>query len=181
MDLNRLKSNICDNIYEAQAKLGYEGRQMSLNYMNASICHLLGEYLSEDELNAALSEFASFVSDDLGEITFSPIKNGVCITIPEKGTAYINKKYDGGELIDELVKAVRSHAPIENFFDIFRACSDSVVIKDINNEEFRYLIYFADGNPNDYRYCLSVDEEIDGSIHVSYHRFIKEDYEDLGF
>ena len=53
--------------------------------------------------------------------------------------------------------------------------------EEVNNGEFDYLVRFSDGIPDEYLYCLSVEEEIDGSVHVTYHRFIKEDYEELGF
>ena len=41
---------------------------------------------------------------------------------------------------------------------------------------FDYLVYFEDGIPDDYRYCLSLEGE-----HMIYHKFTPEDYEDFGF
>jgi hypothetical protein len=42
--------------------------------------------------------------------------------------------------------------------------------------EFDYLVYFEDGVPDDYRYCIT-----DEGCHLIYHRFTPEDYEDFQF
>ncbi|MBD5159206.1 MAG: DUF3877 family protein [Ruminococcus sp.] len=55
------------------------------------------------------------------------------------------------------------------------------MIEEKNNDEFNYLVYFVDGIPDEYLYCLTVEEEIDGHLHITYHRFTREDYEELGF
>ena len=65
MDFKRLEKNLCDNIYEAQLKLGYDKRPMSLNYMETSLKHLLGKDVSEEVLLA----FADEVENRLGRLT----------------------------------------------------------------------------------------------------------------
>ncbi|MBR6996043.1 MAG: DUF3877 family protein [Ruminococcus sp.] len=177
MDFKRLEKNLCDNIYEAQLKLGYDKREMSFNYMSASLKHLIGSDVNEDVLLA----FADETENRLGRLTFRPIKNGFCITIPAEGTEYVHNSIDDRSFMEKLVSAVASHCSTEPLMELFRSASSDVVIKEINNEEFRYLVYFPDNIPDEYYYCISEEEEIDGSIHASYHRFIREDYEDLGF
>ena len=44
------------------------------------------------------------------------------------------------------------------------------------NEEFDWLVYFEDGKPDAFFYCLK-----DDMGHVTYHRFTREDYEAFGF
>lgn len=177
MDFKRLEKNLCDNIYEAQLKLGYDKRPMSLNYMETSLKHLLGKDVSEEVLLA----FADEVENRLGRLTFRPIKNGFCITIPAEGTEYVHNSSDDRSFMEKLVSAVKGHCSTEPLLELFRSASPDVVIKEINNEEFRYLAYFPDSVPDEYYYCISEEEEIDGSIHASYHRFIREDYEEFGF
>ncbi|MBR3667298.1 MAG: DUF3877 family protein [Ruminococcus sp.] len=177
MDFKRLEKNLCDNIYEAQLKLGYDKLPMSLNYMSTSLKHLTGTDVTEDILLA----FADEAENRLGRLTFRPIKNGFCITIPAEGTEYVHNSIDDRSFMEKLVSAVASHCSTEPLMELFRSASSDVVIKEINNEEFRYLVYFPDNIPDEYYYCISEEEEIDGSIHASYHRFIREDYEDLGF
>jgi len=60
--------------------------------------------------------------------------------------------------------------------DVFHAYSDHVHMEKTTGTGFDYLVYFEDGIPDDYRYCLSLEGE-----HMIYHKFTPEDYEDFGF
>jgi len=180
-DFRCLEKHILDNILEAQIKLGYEGRSMSLNYTKNSLIHLLGENLSDDNIRQILFDFAEYTTPRLGKLSITDISNGFCITIPSEGTAYVHALNDKKSFICALVEAVRQHRSLEDILGIFRSFSDSVSVTETDNDEFHYLVYFENGVPDDYLYCLTVDEEIDGSLHVTYHRFIKEDYEDFNF
>ena len=177
MNFDRLEKNLRDNISEAQLKLAYDKRPMSLNYMASSLIHLLGADVTED----VLDKFADNVSARLGKLSFRPIKNGFCITIPAEGTEYVHSQYNGSSFMAKLVETVRKHADTEKVLALFREASQNVSINDINNEEFRYLAYFPNKTPDEYYYCISEEEEMDGSIHASYHRFIREDYEEFDF
>lgn len=180
-DFSRLEKHISDNILEAQIKLGYEGRSMSLNYTSSSLCHLLGKKLSQEQLRKILTDFAGYTAERLGMISVSDIRNGFCITVPPEGTAYIHNLNDGKGFISSLIEAVRAHRSLDEILAVFRSFSADVSVTETDNDEFQYLIRFENGIPDDYFYCMTVDEEIDGSPHVTYHRFIKEDYEDFNF
>lgn len=178
MDYKRLERNITDNIKEAQIKLGFDGRPMSLNYTIKSLKSLLA---TDGDIKSALENFSAYVSNRLGIITFREIKNGFCITIPEKGTSYVNS-LDGFEFITKFINTVRKHGiSIEDVIAVFRKYSGNIVIEEKHNGEFDYLIYFEDRVPDEYFYCIALEEEIDGHIHITYHRFIKEDYEEFNF
>lgn len=181
LNFERLEKNIIDNIIEAQIKLGYEGRPMSLNYTCGSLKHLLDTELTAEKLQQALEDFRKYAFPRLSNLTFSAINGGFCITVPAEGTKYVHEIHNENSFISSLVDAVRGHRSLGEILAVFRSFSDHVSVTEINNEEFQYLVYFEDHTPDEYFYCLSVDEEIDGSTHVTYHRFIREDYEDLGF
>ncbi|MDE6796729.1 MAG: DUF3877 family protein, partial [Ruminococcus sp.] len=103
------------------------------------------------------------------------------LTVSATGTSYINN-LGGYEFLTEFINTVRNHGvSVEEVFSVFRKYSGNVIIEEKNNDEFNYLVYFADGIPDKYLYCLTVEEEIDGHLHITYHRFIREDYEELGF
>ena len=180
MTFERLEKNICDNIYEAQLKLGYDQHPMSLNYTNATLCHLIG-INDTAQLSQLLESFADSVAQKLGSLSFRSTHNGFCITIPAEGTAYVSEHSSGNEFMAKLVEAVRGHADTETILGIFKEASANVSVTELNNEEFRYLVFFPDMTPDEYYYCISEEEEMDGHIHASYHRFIREDYEELGF
>jgi hypothetical protein len=65
---------------------------------------------------------------------------------------------------------------MEDVFAVFRKYSDSVHIESVSHGEFDYLVYFEDGQPDSFRYCLTEEGE-----HVIYHRFTIEDYRDFSF
>lgn len=182
MNYERLEKNLTDNIREAQLKLGFENRPMSLNYMYSSLRHLLGTDCSDVELSAALDGFAEHVLPRLGRLGFRPVRDGCCITIPAEGTAYVHDSTTGDEFIAQLVSAVRGHdISMEDVIDLFRRSSDNVTVQDGNGEDFDKMVCFADGVPDEYLYCLTAEPCMDGGCHIIYHRFIREDYEDLGF
>lgn len=177
MNFERLEKNITDNIKEAQLKLGFDNRPISLNYMENSLKNLL----RTDDLRNALEKFSVYVRERLGDVTFREIKGGYCLTISATGTSYINS-IGGYEFLTEFINTVRKHGvSVEEVFSVFKKYSDNTIIEEKHNDEFDYLVYFADGTPDEYIYCLAVEEEIDGHMHITYHRFIREDYEELGF
>ncbi|MDE5764008.1 MAG: DUF3877 family protein [Ruminococcus sp.] len=172
MNYERFEKNLIDNIKEAQLKLGFENRPMSLNYMQTSINHLTGAECSQEILDG----FADFVRERLGELNFRKIKDGICITVPAEGTEYVNN-LDGYDFISELISAVRNHGTsMEQVLEIFRRYSSDVITQKSNSDEFDLLAYFGNSSPDEYYYCLT-----DEGCHITYHRFIREDYEDLGF
>lgn len=178
MNYKRLEKNIVDNIKEAQIKLGFDGRPMSLNYAENSLKNLLG---TDSNIKSALENFSVYVSERLGRIDFHEIKNGFCITVSAEGTSYVNS-LDGFDFITEFVNTIRNHGiSVEDVLAVFRKYSDNVVVEEKHNGEFDYLVYFADGVPDEYFYCIALEEEIDGHMHITCHRFIKEDYDEFNF
>ncbi|MBQ3140141.1 MAG: DUF3877 family protein [Ruminococcus sp.] len=174
MNFERFEKNLIDNIKEAQLKLGYDNRPMSLNYMTASLKNLTGEDITDDLLSA----FSEYVSPRLGTLSFRPIKDGICITISAEGTSYVNS-LTGYDFLAELIKKVSSHTSLEEVTAVFRRYSDNVVIEESTTEEFDLLAYFPDKSPDEYYYCLAAEPCISGGCHAMYHRFIREDYEEM--
>ena len=80
------------------------------------------------------------------------------------------------EFIVSLVDLVGRHGcTMEDIFALFHAQDQPVEIQEIKNGEFDYRIRFLEGD-DPYYYCFK-DEE----IHIIYHRFLPEDYEDFNF
>ena len=175
MELTRLEKNITDNIKEAQLKLGFDNRPMSLNYTLGSLKNLLGAAPSKD----VLSSFADFTVSRLGRLSFHDIKGGICITIPAEGTAYVNG-LTGYDFLEELIRKVGSHGiSIDDVTAVFKRYSENAVIENSASEDFDILAYFPDKCPDEYLYCLTEEPCIGGGCHVIYHRFIREDFEEL--
>ena len=182
MNFQTLEQNLTDNILEAQIKLGYSPMPISLNYMLPSLRHLLETDADSDEMQKILTQFSAYAEEKFGQITYRTIDGGFCFRIPAEGAAYVHEHANGGEFIEALLSEIRRpDASLDSVFGVFRRFSDDAVIEESPDDEFDYLAYFPGGKPDGYRYCLAAEEEIDGSLHISYHRFTKADYEDFGF
>ena len=59
---------------------------------------------------------------------------------------------------------------------VFEKYSKQVHLERMKDCEFDYLIYFENGEPDSYRYCIT--EEM---CHLTYHRFTEADYEAFHF
>ena len=180
MEFERFEKNIIDNITEAQLKLGWDNRPINLNYTLSSLSHLLGT--EKENVSEALEKFAVYTASNLGKISFRPIKDGFCLTIPSEGTAFVHENINDSGFISELVNLVSKHGiSMEEVTELFRKHCPDTVIKESKNEEFDILAYFPDGCPDEYFYCLAAEPCIGGGCHITYHRFIREDYEEFGF
>jgi hypothetical protein len=79
-------------------------------------------------------------------------------------------------LYDFIDTVSRHQVSIEEVIDQFQNYSDCVHVEKVTHGEFDYLVYFEDGKPDSFRYCLTQEEG-----HIIYHRFTAEDYEDFHF
>lgn len=180
VNFERLENNLFDNILEAQLKLGYDARPLSLNYMYGTLHNLLGT--SDVNTDDLLNNFSAYVMPRYGKLTFRGIEGGICFTVPAEGTKYVHDHAPADSFIARLIELLRQHGiSADNVLDLFRSYSDCVHIEDKSSSgEFDLLVYFENGCPDNYRYCLSVEDDL-GCCHISYHRFIPEDYEAFGF
>lgn len=171
----RLERNITDVVKEQQAKLGYRKENIRLYYPLSSLNHFFSGTYDAEGMKNLLKEFPAFAGKRLGEIKISADGNRFCFRIPQEGAEYVHSRMEENEFIVELVKAVSSHGcTMEEIRNLFCRYSDHVCFQKMNNGEFDYLIRFAGGG-DDYLYCFKEE-----GCHITYHRFLPEDYRDLG-
>lgn len=171
----KLKKNIFDVIKEQQIKLGYRKEAVRLYYPLQSLNRLLDTELDETGMISVLKSFAESVKDELGIINISCDKDRFCFFLPEEASEYIHLHTEQKGFLYDFIAAVSKHdASIEEITGLFRKYSNNVHFEKVNNGEFDYLIYFENGEPDDYRYCLT-----DEGDHIIYHRFTLEDYNDF--
>ncbi|MBQ9886714.1 MAG: DUF3877 family protein [Lachnospiraceae bacterium] len=177
MNFNRLEQNIIDVMTEQQLKLGYRSEVVRLYYPLLSLNRFLGTEYDAVQMKAALDEFCEYASERLGRITITNKKDRFCFVMPPQAGDYVHEHADENGFLYELIKQVEKHGvTINDVLDIFKKYSDEVHFEQVDNGEFDYLVYFEDGRPDDFRYCIT-----DEGAHVIYHRYTKEDYEDFGF
>ncbi|MEY8355878.1 DUF3877 family protein [Lachnospiraceae bacterium 54-53] len=172
-----LEKNIIDVIKEEQIKIGYRTESIRLYYPIESICNLLGASYTVPELSEVLNQFCAFVTERLGNVEHSNTGSRFCFIIPPKGVDYVHESIEDNRFLREFIEKISSYdCSLEDLLGIFHRHSNNVICKKMNNGEFDYLIYFADGEPDAYRYCLKIE-----NCHTIYHRFTKADYENFGF
>lgn len=176
MDFGRLFDNIVSVTKESQLKLGYESVPFGINYARSSLLHLLGD-CDDGAVPDLLAEFAAQYRDTLGDITYRTVSNGYRIDIPTQGVDYVHSLVRDDDFLVQFINVIRDYTcTIDDIIAVFNRHSDKVVVEHIDNDDFDYLIYFEDGQPDAFWYCIDTED-----IGMTYHRFTKEDYLDFGF
>lgn len=173
----QLEENIIDVIVEQQIKLGYRSETLRLYYPGESINRILNTQLSSEELQDVLDQFCVYTRLRLGEVRHSNKDNRFCIIVPPAGVDFVYNEVKDRSFLTEFIESIRHHdCTLEDLQRIFHKYSDKVVCEKMSGEEFDYLMYFEDENPDSYRYCIKFED-----CHATYHRFTKEDYADFEF
>ena len=175
--MDALAKNIFDVIEEAQLKLGYRRETLCLYYPLSSLNALMGVSLGSAQMLDALAAFVQENRACFGDIAVSAKGNRFCLSVPPEGAQYVHEHTDENGFLAEFIRAIERHgATIEDLLAVFRRHSNRVVVERLQGGEFDYLVYFADGVPDAYRYCIA-----DEPCHMTYHRFTQTDYEAFGF
>ena len=175
MDFGRLEYNIVEMLKEEQIKLGYQKETVRLYYPLSSVCRFLGSEMNADEMQKELAHFSDAVKERLGNVTVDHKKDRFCFMIPPEGAEYVRGLIRDDDFLVRFIGAIREHeCTIEDLKRIFCAYSDHVHYEKCEGEDYDYLLYFEDGRPDDFRYCIT-----DEGIHLIYHRFSPEDFEEL--
>lgn len=177
MDYSRLKDNIIEVIEEQQLKLGYLKETVRLYYPLSSLNRFLGVKEGVEEMQMLLENFVLDVKDCFGKVVVTNEGERFCIAIPQEGAEYIHNHMDTDGFLCDLLAAVTRHgSTLEDVLAQFYRHSAHVRVEEIRNGEFDYLVYFENGEPDSYRYCITAEAD-----HIIYHRYTKEDYEEFGF
>ena len=172
-----LAQNIFDVIEEGQLKLGYRREAIQLYYPLASLNAFMGMSLDRSGMQKALERFSQRHSELFGEIAVSSKGDRFCLAVPAEGVEYVHAHCDESGFLCEFIRAVERHgATIDDLLAVFRRHSEHVVVQPMQGAEFDYLVYFGDGVPDAYRYCITEEP-----CHMTYHRFTQADYEAFGF
>ncbi len=175
MDFSRLEMNLIDMMKEQQLKLGYMKETVRLYYPLLSLNRFFGTDYKIEEMTSILEAFCVEMKEKLGEIKVSNKEERFCLVIPPEGSEYVHEHMRDNEFIADFINIVGKHGcTMEEILQQFYNHSDKVHVEKMEQEEFDYLVYFEDGEPDNYRYCIT-----DEGCHIIYHRFMVEDYEDI--
>ena len=177
MEYSKLEKNMIEVLKEEQAKLGYRSEKMRLYYPLQSLNRFLGTNFSPEEMQAELRGFSLWAKERLGDIEVSRNKESFCFLLPPQASDFVHGHMGDAEFICDLVRTVSRHgATLEEVLGQFYRHSDHVHVEKAAHGEFDYLVYFEDGKPDAFRYCITEE-----GGHITYHRFTEEDYLDFAF
>ena len=149
MNTEKLIKNIIDQIKEAQIKLGFAKETTRL-------------YYPVESLNAMLGIHA---------------KGHIEISVPPEGAEYVHEYVEEPAFLKAIIELFRQnhHCTVSDVRALFeRFSKDYVCEKMSEGSDFDEVFYFKDASVDSYYYC--VKEEMG---HTIYHRFTKEDMENL--
>jgi hypothetical protein len=177
LDFTRLEQNIFDVIKEEQIKLGYRKEVIRLYYPLLSLNRLLKTELAIEEMKKALNDFSDSVQDKLGKTEISNEGERFCLCFAPEASEYVHTHTEQEGFLYDFIEMVSGHhTSIDQVIALFRKYSDCVHVEKVTHGEFDYVVYFEDGKPDSFRYCLT-----DEGCHVIYHRFTVDDYNDFHF
>jgi hypothetical protein len=184
-----LEKNLMDITAEQQLKLGYRKESVRLYYPKTSLLNLLfggrsDMGINNKELNEAITGYYNDKAEasPLFGLLSSYKDDRFCITIPPNGSEYVHSRLISEdipevEFLKEFLECVSRHnISLEDIKEVFAKYSECVVCEKTDIPDFDYLIYFADGSPDEYMYCVKFEGE-----HAIYHRFTKADYDGFDF
>lgn len=172
-----LKQNLIDVIQEFQIKLGCCDTSISLFYPLSSLNDLLNTHLSADAMQTALNEFSAAQRDLFGIISCTHEEDRFTLRISREGVAQAGRLAGDNPFLRDFIAQIQQHpCRIEDLIAVMKRYSDQVVCQPMRCDDFDYLLFFADGRPDAYRYCVKFE-----GPHAVYHRFTKRDYEAFAF
>ena len=177
VNYKRLEKSLTDVIQEAQLKIGYDHHPITLYYPTESVARLLGTPEEDaDSTEHALASLSTHTADTLGAIQVTRDDKRFCFHISAEGTQYVHEQLPDPAFLRAFLQVMRGlTVSFDDILAVFHQFSDKVHCEKLEgNEEFDYLVYFEDGTPDSYRYCIKLDDAV-------YHRFTPEDYAAFGF
>ena len=163
-----LFNNICYVIKEQHIKLGYSDNSRWLYYPLSALNHLIGTDYDTDGMEEALAGFFDYAKDRFGPGKATHKGDRFCLHMDPQASAYVRDNVPEEPFLVELVDTLAEHGTtMDHVVDVFRKYSDKVHAEPADSDEFDMLVYFEDGEPDPFVYCLA-----DEMGHITYHRMI---------
>ena len=177
MNTEKLIKNIMDQIKEAQIKLGFAKETTRLDSPVESLTAMLGIHAESDEEMLEALASSDLHDTGLGQLRISAHKGRIEISVPPEGAEYVHEHVGEPVFLKAMIELFRQnhHCSVADIRALFESFSkDYVCEKMPEGSDFDEVLYFKDTSVDSYYYC--VKEEMG---HTIYHRFTKEDMENL--
>jgi len=161
-----LEKSICYVIKEQHLKLGYSANNRWLYYPLSSLNHMLGTDCDVAGMEKVLEGFFDYAEERLGKGSVTYKGERFCLHMDGKASEYVHENVPDEPFLVELVETFSKHGiTMDDVVAVFRKYSDRVHAEEADSDEFDMMVWFEDGKPDPYVYCLA-----DEMGHVTYHR-----------
>lgn len=178
MDTDRLINNIIEQIKEAQLKLGFAKESIRLYYPAGSLGQLLQvECQDAEKLCGILKNEKNFRDTELGTLHFAVSGGRIEVCVSSQGADYVHEYVPEPPFLAGFIRLFQDrHAlSVEEICRYFAGFNRGYVCKKMEpGQDFDYVFYFPDGEPDAWFYCIRMEMG-----HTIYHRFTKEDYRSM--
>lgn len=177
MAYDKLEKNLIDIIKEEQAKLGYFKEDIRLYYPLSTLNHFFASCDDATAMQQRLDQLPASLTAKLGLIQVSHSNDRFCFHIPQQGIVYVHEHTNDNEFIKKLVALVGQHgSSLDDILSLFHSYSENIITEKMSDDEFDLMIRFTDDPDDTYYYCFK-----DEGCHITYHRFLPEDYAEFDF
>ena len=169
-----LAENLLDMVTEEQAKLGYRKETIRFYYPLRSLQNITHRETDENKMAEFLSGFPAFMKERYGTALVTHKNGRFCFCLSEDVTDYVHQHTKPDEFIVRLISLISSHdTTMEKIEALFDSAGDSYEKETLTDDDFDLAFHFISSKDR-YYYCFK-----DEGIHITYHRFLPEDYRDL--
>lgn len=173
-----LKQHVIDTIKEWQLKLGASDHSMGLYYPKQSLCQYLklGDHITDDALVRQVIRYFKENAPELGTVYVQPHQDRFCIEIADEGMHYVETQVAVSDFLRDFLAALKTQQmdAILAVFHEYASHTGERVIQEKEEDGLGTVIFFERGQADPYVYC--VNQDVFG---ITYHRFAKEDFEQL--
>ena len=157
---DRLLRYIVDVLVEQQIKLGFREEKVRLYCPYESLAGIIGISGDADYTCKCLRGILNELSEQLGHTGISRNGNRICLAISEEGVRYARDNAGDVDFLRDFIDVSSRHGvTLNEIYELFKRYSDCVIYQEESHGEFDVTIYFGDGVPDDYRYCLTKEGE----------------------
>lgn len=178
MKTERFVTNMIDQILEAQCKLGYVKESIRLYYPLSSLNALLSENQQDlMTLEQDLERCEAMRHTILGPLTWEVDRGRLSVCISPAGVEAVHCTRQPSEFLKSIVALFQKnhHCTIEEIRSLFASFHAEYICEKMPAQaDFDYCFRFKDAEVDEYYYCIKMEMG-----HTIYHRFMREDYEEL--
>lgn len=177
MGKERLEQNLIDQMKEAQLKLGFEEETMRLYYPVASLNLLLGTTVeTPGEMVRKLEELFADGKSVLGAMSFRVSAGRIEVSVPPEGARYVHEHMGDVAFLKAIIELFSNphDKSVEDVKKVFARFGAYICEEMPEGADFDEALHFVDSSVDAYYYC--VKQEMG---HLIYHRFLREDYEQI--